>query len=253
MMSRFPSFPTCSSSLRVSALFSADTFGLLRTAQPRWATANTPTLEAFQGSLLPAQPDCVLPTSTLLGRCRWVGALGSVPRAFGPHKAVLEYAGETDHVRRPRLTSAVMTSTGFTCPVVMAPVLSTTMMSTHLVDSSTLGSLDQHANLGAAAAADRESGLNGQAQGRRAGDDHDRTAAVNAAVALRLVRSRVARGESDNSITIGTKMPETRSASRWTCALSDWACSTSRAIWAAGCRLRRGATGQAWFHRGRAR
>jgi hypothetical protein len=95
MMSRFRSFPTCSSSLRVSALFSADTFGLLRTAQPRRATANTPTLEAFKvPSYQPNQTACC-PLRLSSGRCRWVGALGSVPRAFGPHKAVLECAGGT--------------------------------------------------------------------------------------------------------------------------------------------------------------
>jgi hypothetical protein len=64
MMSRLPSFHTCSSNLRVSALFSADTFGLLRTAQPGSGDREHATLEAFT---VPSYRPTVLPTSTLLG------------------------------------------------------------------------------------------------------------------------------------------------------------------------------------------
>ena len=89
-----------------------------------------------------------------------------MPRAFGPHKAVLEYAGELEHVRRPRPLGGD-DDDELHLPVRDGAGLSRTMISTTLVDSSTLAALDQHADLGAAAAADQESGRRGQAQGAR--------------------------------------------------------------------------------------
>ena len=128
--------------------------------------------------------------------------------------------------------STVMTSTSFICPVVTVPVLSRTMVSTTRVDSSTSGPListpiwaPRPVPTKRAVGVARPR-AHGQAMMRTA------TAAVNAAVAPCPVRSQVASVPSDSTITIGTKTPETRSASRWTCALPDWASSTSRAIWA---------------------
>ena len=56
------------------------------------------------------------------------------------------------------------------------------------------------------------------------------TAALNAAVGECPVNSQAASVANDRRITTGTKMPDTRSASRWTGALPFWASSTSRAI-----------------------
>ncbi len=58
------------------------------------------------------------------------------------------------------------------------------------------------------------------------------TAAVNANVALSPVPSQKPSVATAIAITIGTKTPETRSASRCTGALPDCAAVTSRAIWA---------------------
>ena len=102
-----------------------------------------------------------------------------------------------------------------------------------------LGALDQHADLGAAASADQEGGRGRETQGAQAGDDEDRDRGGERGRGAVPGRSQVASVPSDSTITIGTKTPETRSASRWTCALPDWASSTSRAIWVrAGCSTR---------------
>ena len=58
------------------------------------------------------------------------------------------------------------------------------------------------------------------------------TAALKAADAEAPKASQPARVARETPITTGTKMPDTRSTSRWTGALPDWAASTSRAIWA---------------------
>ena len=58
------------------------------------------------------------------------------------------------------------------------------------------------------------------------------TAAVNANVALSPVPSQKPSVATASAITIGTKTPATRSASRWTGALPVCAAVTSRAIWA---------------------
>ena len=56
------------------------------------------------------------------------------------------------------------------------------------------------------------------------------TAAVNAAPADEPESNHPASVAAEIPITIGTKTAETRSASRWTGAFPDWACSTRRAI-----------------------
>ena len=56
------------------------------------------------------------------------------------------------------------------------------------------------------------------------------TAAVNAAAVPVPVPSQKASVIAARVITIGTKIPETRSARRCTAALPDWASSTSRPI-----------------------
>ena len=58
------------------------------------------------------------------------------------------------------------------------------------------------------------------------------TAAVKAAVAPAPVPSQKPSVPTESAMTIGTKNPEIRSASRWTWALPFWASSTRRAIWA---------------------
>ena len=58
------------------------------------------------------------------------------------------------------------------------------------------------------------------------------TAAVKAAAAPAPVPSQKPSVAADRPMTMGTKNPEIRSASRWTWALPFWASSTSRAIWA---------------------
>ena len=58
------------------------------------------------------------------------------------------------------------------------------------------------------------------------------TAAVNAAAALPPRSSQPASVSSESPSTTGTNTPETRSASRCTCALPACAWATSRAIWA---------------------
>jgi hypothetical protein len=58
------------------------------------------------------------------------------------------------------------------------------------------------------------------------------TAAVNAADAEAPNASQPTSVASEMTITIGTKIPDTRSARRCTGAFPDWASSTSRAIWA---------------------
>ena len=58
------------------------------------------------------------------------------------------------------------------------------------------------------------------------------TAAVTAALAPAPAPSQKPRVAAASSRTIGTKIPDTRSASRCTSALPCWASSTSRAIWA---------------------
>ena len=56
------------------------------------------------------------------------------------------------------------------------------------------------------------------------------TAAVNAAAAEEPKASQPARVSSETTMTTGTKIAETRSASRCTGAFPDWASSTRRAI-----------------------
>ena len=56
-------------------------------------------------------------------------------------------------------------------PVVTVPVLSRTTVSIWRVDSRTCGSLDEDAELGAAAGADEQGGRGGEAEGAGAGDD----------------------------------------------------------------------------------
>ncbi len=96
-----------------------------------------------------------------------------------------------------------------------------------------LGPADQDAELGTAAGADHEGGRRGQAERTRAGDDQDRDGGGERGRTPRpSAPSQKPRVPTASAITIGTKTPEIRSASRWTGALPFWASSTSRAIWA---------------------
>ena len=94
-----------------------------------------------------------------------------------------------------------------------------------------LGSLDQQAELRAAARADEQRGRRGEPERARAGDDQHRDGGGEGE------RRALAGGEPERrasraaiAITTGTKTPETRSASRCTGALPDCASVTSRAI-----------------------
>ena len=126
--------------------------------------------------------------------------------------------------------SATVTSTRDILPVVTVPVLSSTTVSTRRVDSRTSGPLMSRPSWAPrpvptiSAVGVASPSAQGQAMMRTA------TAAVNAKLALSPVPSQKPRVASDRRMTIGTKMPEMRSARRWTGALPVWASSTSRAI-----------------------
>ena len=124
------------------------------------------------------------------------------------------------------------TSTRLIRPVVTVPVLSSTTVSTRRVDSRTSGPLISSPSWAprpvptiSAVGVARPS-AHGQAMISTA------TAAVNANDALSPAPSQKPSVASASAITTGTKMPETRSARRWTGALPVCASSTSRAIWA---------------------
>ena len=137
-----------------------------------------------------------------------------------------------------RSTSASVTpATGRTpatdiTPVVTVPVLSSTTVSTARVSSRTSGPLitmpswaPRPVPTSSAVGVARPS-AQGQAMINTA------TAAVNAKAVPAPSSSQVTRVITDSAITIGTKMPEIRSASRCTWALPVCASSTIRAIWA---------------------
>ncbi len=115
-------------------------------------------------------------------------------------------------------------------PVVTVPVLSRTTVSTRRVDSRTSGPLMSRPSWAprpvptiSAVGVARPS-AHGQAMISTA------TAAVNAYAALSPVPSQNPSVATAMPITTGTKMPEIRSARRWTGALPVCATSTSRAI-----------------------
>ena len=117
-------------------------------------------------------------------------------------------------------------------PVVTVPVLSSTTTSTVLVDSSASGPLIRMPSWAPrpvptirAVGVARPS-AHGQAMINTA------TAAANAAVEPAPAPSQKPRVATEIVMTMGTKTPEIRSASRWAWALPVWASSTSRAIWA---------------------
>ena len=115
-------------------------------------------------------------------------------------------------------------------PVVTVPVLSSTMVLTTRVDSRASGPLIRMPSwaprpvptISAVGVASPRA--QGQAMINTA------TAAAKAAVLPAPVPIQNPKVPTERAITIGTKMPEMVSASRWACALPVWACSTSRAI-----------------------
>jgi hypothetical protein len=116
--------------------------------------------------------------------------------------------------------------------VVTVPVLSRTMVSILRVDSSTSGPLMRMPSWAPLpvptirAVGVASPSAQGQAMIRTA------TAAVKAGASPPSVPIQKPRVAAARAITMGTKMPETRSASRCTSALPFWASSTRRAIWA---------------------
>ena len=157
-------------------------------------------------------------------RRRWRGRSGARRR---PRPRRRDAAPRPRPRRRRRRRRA-----GTSRPVVTVPVLSSTIVSTRRVDSSTSGPLIRMPSwaprpvptIRAVGVASPRA--HGQAMIRTA------TAAVNAAVSPASAPIQNPRVATDSAITIGTKIPETRSARRWTCALPFCASSTSRAIWA---------------------
>ena len=128
--------------------------------------------------------------------------------------------------------STVTTDSSSIVPVVIVPVLSRTMVSTRRVLSSTSGPL-----ISSPSCAPRPvptSSAVGVARPRAQGQPMIRTetAAVNANAALSPVASHRPSVAAAMAMTTGTNTPATRSASRCTGALPDWASMTSRAIWA---------------------
>ena len=128
--------------------------------------------------------------------------------------------------------SASATSTRLMRPVVTVPVLSSTIVSTRRVDSRTSGPLISRPSWAprpvptSSAVGVARPSAHGQAMISTA------TAAVKANSADSPAPIQKPSVAAARPITIGTKMPETRSASRCTGALPDWASVTSRAIWA---------------------
>ena len=117
-------------------------------------------------------------------------------------------------------------------PVVTVPVLSNTTVSTRRVVSSTSGPLIRMPSW-APRPVPTISAV-GVARPRAHGQAmiSTDTAAVNAAVSPSPVPAQNPNVATASAITIGTKMPEIRSASRWAWALPFCASSTRRAIWA---------------------
>ena len=122
-------------------------------------------------------------------------------------------------------------------PVVTVPVLSSTIVSTRRVDSRISGPLISRPSWAprpvptSSAVGVASPSAHGQAMISTA------TAAVNANSADSPAPSQKPSVATAMPITIGTKMPETRSARRWTGALPDCASVTSRAIWASAVSL----------------
>ena len=122
-------------------------------------------------------------------------------------------------------------------PVVTVPVLSSTIVSTWRVDSRTSGPLISSPSWAprpvptSSAVGVASPSAHGQAMISTA------TAAVKANSADSPAPSQKPSVATARPMTIGTKMPETRSARRWTGALPDWASVTSRAIWASAVSL----------------
>ncbi len=160
-------------------------------------------------------------------------AVDSAARAIAWAIGCSEAASRAPASRRTssRLSpSAVRTPERVIFPVVTVPVLSSTTVSMRRVDSSTSGPLIRMPSWAplpvptiSAVGVARPS-AHGQAMMSTA------TAAVKAAAAPLPVPSQKPRVASERAITIGTKTPEIRSASRCTCALPFCASSTSRAI-----------------------
>ncbi len=124
----------------------------------------------------------------------------------------------------------VTTSASVMTPVVTVPVLSSTTVSTERVDSRTSGPLmstpicaPRPVPTSSAVGVARPS-AHGHAMMRTA------TAAVNAAEAGAPAPSHAPRAPTAIAMAMGTKIADTRSARRWTCALPDCASSTRRAI-----------------------
>ena len=117
-------------------------------------------------------------------------------------------------------------------PVVTVPVLSSTIVSTVRVDSSTSGPLMSTPSCAprpvptSSAVGVARPSAQGQAMISTA------TAAVKANSTDSPAPIQKPSVATARPMTTGTKMPETRSARRWTGALPDWASVTRRAIWA---------------------
>ncbi len=126
--------------------------------------------------------------------------------------------------------SPATTSVRVIFPVVTVPVLSSTIVSTLRVDSRISGPLMRTPSCAprpvptSSAVGVARPRAHGQAMMSTA------TATVNAAVAPNPAPSQNPSVPTAIAMTIGTKIPETLSARRWTSALPDWASSTSLAI-----------------------
>jgi len=133
---------------------------------------------------------------------------------------------------RSSTPSAGSTSTRVMVPLVMVPVLSSTTVSMSWVLSSASGPLIRMPSC-APRPVPTMSAV-GVASPRAHGQAmiSTETAAVNAAPRPLPVPIQKPSVPTARAITTGTKMPEIRSARRWTWALPFWASSTRRAIWA---------------------
>ena len=156
-------------------------------------------------------------------------AAAAIARAIGCSEA----SSSAPATRSTALRSAPRastTSTRLIRPLVTVPVLSSRIVSTRRVDSRISGPLMSRPSCAprpvptSRAVGVARPSAHGQAMISTA------TAAVNANEAGSPAPSQKPSVATERPITIGTNTPETRSASRCTSALPDWASVTSRAI-----------------------
>ena len=162
------------------------------------------------------------PSSLARRARRWRGRSGARRRPRARRRAAA--------ARRDRRRAATMTSRTCMRPVVTVPVLSSTIVSTRRVDSSTSGPLIRMPSCAprpvptSSAVGVARPSAQGQAMISTA------TAVVIAKAALAPPPSQKPSVATARAMTIGTKIAETRSASRCTGALPVWASVTSRPI-----------------------